>query len=216
MSSPLQDFLGVGTRTAAYRLVLPHFRGTATIDSEDSESPLVYRGPMFAERDTRAAFYIRTLLEDVVDPSRIAIEPADPNHRAIDGPAFLFGSRSNVIALESLRNQASPLVDFEFGPDWTIRCAGKTFSIADPSMTDRAAYEAATDYGVLARLENGTKGPLFLIAGLGGRATEASAYYLLNNWSALAQRFGEEPFALVLEFPAPFNRDHVNRVAEAF
>lgn len=216
MSLALRDFLGVGTRTDGYRLVLPHFRGSGAIDSDGSEPPLVYRGPMFAERDARAAFHIRTLLEDVVDPNRIAIEPADQSHRVVDGPAFLFGSRSNVVALESLRRQPYPLVDFEFGQNWTIRCGGMAFSMADPSTTDRVAYEAATDYGVVARLENGAKGPLFLIAGLGGRATEASAYYLLKNWSMLAQKFGERPFALVLEFPAPFDRNRVNKVAEAF
>lgn len=215
MAAALQDFLGVQAQSDQYMLVLPHFHGSTSTRGESGKLDLTYRGPVFAERDTRAAFYIRTLLQDAVKPDRILIEPADSIHGAIDGPAFLFGSRSNAATLQSLRVHQPPLVDFEFGAEWTIRCAGRTFSMADPSTADRTSYEIATDYGVVARLKSAANRPLFVIAGLGGRATEASARYLLKNWSSLAARFGERAFALVLEFPPPFREDKVSPVAEA-
>ena len=214
MSQALQNFLGVRSSSSQSRLVLPHFHGIAKTGWEGPEPPLAYRGPLFAERDTRAAFYVRTLLERAVEPHRIAIEAATAGQPGSQGPTFLFGSRSNVAVLEWLRRQPRPLVSFEFGTEWTIRCAGKTFSMADPSTADPASYEAATDYGVVARLENGVQGSVFLIAGLGGRATEACGYYLLNNWWRLAERFDDRPFASVLEFPAPFDRDQMIEVAE--
>src|SRR5262245_55632301 len=119
--STLQEFLGVGANSRC-RLVLPHFRGPAVLASDSCDPPLAYRGPVFAERDTRAAFYVRTLLQDVVDPNHIDVEAADAGELPLGGPAFLFGSRSNAATIELLKQQPWPLVAFEFGAEWTIHC----------------------------------------------------------------------------------------------
>jgi hypothetical protein len=68
---------------------------------------------------------------------------------------------------------------------------------------DRKDYTSQTDYGVVARLTDSNGGSVFLIAGLGGRATEGSGLFLRENWQTLQSKFGDSDFAVVLEFLPP-------------
>jgi hypothetical protein len=47
-------------------------------------------------------------------------------------------------------------------------------------------------------------GSVFIIAGLGGRATEGCGYFFLRNWNDLFKKFGRSDFAVILKFPSPF------------
>jgi hypothetical protein len=69
-----------------------------------------------------------------------------------------------------------------------------------------------TDYGVVARFR-GMRNRLFVIAGLGSRATEGCGYYFSHHWLALSKRFQEDDFAVVLRFPPPLDPVHCEPVA---
>jgi hypothetical protein len=85
----------------------------------------------------------------------------------------------------------------------------------DPSLLDAATYASKDDYGVIARvtLPHGT--PVFVIARLGGRATEGSSRYFVDHWHELHRHSGSDYFALVLRFPAPFRVESAQWAASA-
>jgi len=212
----LRQFLGADLPSAKCRLLLPHFKGDTLLDSNGaSQAPLSYRGFTFAEADSKAAFYVHSLAGPVFESENIAIEPVVSGQKV--GPtAFLFGSRSNVMTQELLQVSGQDLVQFEFGPDWKIKCNGMEFSMPDPSqIIDLVQYENTTDYAVIAKLRSTEGSPVFLIAGLGGRATEGAAQFFAKNWHDLAILAGEENFAAVLQFDAPFQLDNCRIVASA-
>lgn len=199
----LRSFLGRSPSSLKCQLFLPHFRGTAVLDTNGiAAPPLSYRGSTFTERDSRAAFYVQSLLSQIVDPDDIEIQPAVP-HQAITATAFLFGSKSNQVTQSVLQGPNQRLFWFEFGKEWKIHCSGLEFSIPDPSTLSPATYDDLDDYGTVARFASAT-GSVFIIGGLGGRATEGCGYFLLKNWVDLLKRFGHRDFAVVLKFPHPF------------
>jgi hypothetical protein len=137
------------------------------------------------------------------------------DHRQDDRVRVLFGSRSNH-ALQSLMEESrlGELVKFEFGEEWAIVGQdGRRFSISDPSKLDRLQYESSTDYGVVARVGDQERRSGFLVAGLGGRATEGSGLFLRQRWDELQGKFGKSDFAVVLEFPPPVDPKRFEPVA---
>jgi len=210
----LSRFLGVD-RGGPCHLFLPTFEGPASLDGTASVvgrvataakgSRFSYPGSTVADRDARAAACLAAVLGHTVKSGEIRWERADtfvPNH---DGTAFLFGSRTNKGARWITGKEAlGRFFRFEFGKRWSIRCVGQTFSIPAPDRLSREEYTAQTDYGVVARLLQPTSGnQVFLLAGLGGRATEGCARYLSEHLQELASRFENMSFAIILEFPPP-------------
>lgn len=202
----LRKFLGAGTLS---RVVVPRFTGPVALEQDD----LHYPGNTFSDRDARAAMYVASLLGCVIKSDRIRIEAPDAaNALNNNGPCFLIGSRSNSVTLRVLANEAAPLFSFQFGESWTISTRdGTQYSLPDPSLLDRSAYTAQTDYGVVARL-HGQGHRQFVIAGLGSRATEGCAYYFSKHWRDLSKRFKNSDFAVVLRFPAPLDPAHCEPV----
>jgi hypothetical protein len=206
--SALRRFLGDDIVQRGCIFYLPEFCGNAFLDSGGVLPPLQYPGRTFSERDARAAFYVSSILSRVVDPEHIHVEGTvgfEPA-RGLSRSAFSFGSRSNAVTLWALRTRAPrKFFDFAFGPTWQILCEnGSVFSISDPSGRTAAAYAAHTDYGIIERFHDTAYGvEVFVVAGLGSRATEGCGYYLAHNWHTLFQRFGTNDFGLVLEFPPP-------------
>ena len=198
----LRSFLGAEHPQAECRLVLPHFAGPAALDSGATLSPaLTYRGATFAERDSRAAFHVQSLVSQIFEADRISIEAAVTG-KAVAPTTFLFGSRSNVL-VEERKSSYEHLFHFEFDDNWRICCGGQTFSMPDPSKIDPLQYQNTTDYGVVARLFI-SGGPVFMVAGLGGRATEGAAYYLRKHWQTLLNQSQNRDQFVVLRFDPPF------------
>lgn len=214
----LRSFLGADAPDANCALYLPEFHGTVDLTVRaDSGSGLRYPGRTVSERDARAAFHVSSLLGHVLGPDRIHLGRATDFEPSAEGPqaAFLFGSRSNLAtqrAIEALGTDS--LIRFEFGEVWRIRCRdGSTFSLPDPSKLDRGAYEQQTDYGVVARLRDpGSQRRVFLIAGLGSRATEGGGRYFALHWQDLDRRFQDRDFAVILEFPPPLDPQRYREV----
>jgi len=210
----LRAFLQAHEAGRRFRLVLPEFSGPVVLSGNSVASNLSYRGNTFAERDARAASYVQSLLDRIVDAGNVTVEPARPEIQQQD-VAFLFGSRSNCATQAALQNLHPSLFQFEFTDTWTIQCGGQRFSLPDPSTMDPASYAATDDYGVVARVQPLLGAPVFFIAGLGGRATEGCGYYFRENWQELAAKFGSADFAVVLRFPAPFDLARIECVASA-
>jgi hypothetical protein len=210
----LRGFLLAPESSRRFRLVLPAFGGVARLD-DDLETPsFSYRGITFAERDARAASHVQALLDQVVDADNITLEGAGPDIQKKD-VSFLFGSRSNHSTQALLEQLPGSIFRFEFSTNWSIVCDGKRFSLPDPTVLDSAYYAAVDDYGVVSRVRSAASAPVFVIAGLGGRATEGCGLYFREQWQELNLRFGAQDFAVVLRFPAPFALRRVEVVASA-
>jgi hypothetical protein len=220
--SQLAGFLGVQKENEHALLFLPRFAGAVKLESEPGSAPLRYPGHTFSERDTRAAFFVQAMLGSVLDPSRIRLEDATgTDSDRIDalgaGSVFLFGSRSNPLTQWALANRApSKFFEIDFGNDWTIRTRdGKTFSTPDPSNLKQEEYCSHADYGVMARFFDPLAGmTFFILAGLGGRATEGCGQFLAENWQVLAQEYEDQDFAVVLEFSPPVDPSNYVKVAQ--
>ncbi len=211
----LRAFLYAPNNSQRFRLVLPDFDGPARLNDAPPASNFYYRGMTFAERDARAASHVQALLDQVVDAGNVTLAGASPATEQPQEISFLFGSRSNRATQALLQKLPTNLFQFQFNETWTIFCAGQTFSLPDPTALDPAQYAAADDYGVIARIHSPGQAPVFMIAGLGGRATEGCGLYFREHWGDLNQNFGTQDFALVLRFPAPFDLNHVEKAAAA-
>jgi hypothetical protein len=210
----LRGFLHAPESSRHFRLLLPEFHGSATLNDEPLPSIFSYRGSTFAERDARAASHVQSLLNQVVDVGNVTLEGAGA---AIDlnDVTFLFGSRSNHATQAMLRRLQTTLFQFEFTDTWAVICGGQRFSLGDPTVLPQPLYEAADDYGVIARVRSAGPAPVFVIAGLGGRATEGCGVYFREHWDEMDREYGAQDFAVVLRFPAPFDVARVERAASA-
>mgnify|MGYP000583698694 CR=1 FL=1 len=206
----LRSFIGSTSVNAGCNLFLPAFSGPVSL----SQPALQYPGGIFSERDAKSALYVSSLLGQVFEYDQVQVEEAKNNPLPI-GTSFLFGSRSNQITQWVLQNQVgSKLFNFNYGADWQIVGKdGRVFSLTDPSTLSRAAYEQKTDYGVVSRVST-FEGQCFVIAGLGGRATEGCGYYFARNWKSLFQKYGQQDFAVILEFSPPLDPKKSKVVAE--
>lgn len=210
--SELQTFLGPEMLSSGCSLYLPKFLGEVELTPDPSSpSPLQYAGGTFSERDAKAAFYITSMLGHVLDSDQIRLEEASeftPDSGSAQKTAFVFGSRSNQVTMWATDNLPTRrFFKFDFGARWQIRCEdGRVFSVPDPSKLERGSYLNQTDYGVISRLsvpETGDR--LFVIAGLGSRATEGCGYYFSRHWRELFDRYGENDFAVILQFSPPLD-----------
>ena len=183
----------------------------------DEGLSLSYRGPTYSARDSKAALYVQSLLLQTVPPDAIhIISPAlFQSEQEPQDVSFLFGSRSNPAAQKLFEGLDETKVQLKFGQNWEIRCAGQTFSVPDPSVVDPGVYQMSDDFGIITRVRSGASGSLFVIAGLGGRATEGSAWYFCHHWQELHSEFGDANFNVVLKFNAPFSVENGERVASS-
>jgi hypothetical protein len=210
--SELQTFLGPEVLTSGCSLYLPKFFGDVELTHDPvSPSPLQYAGGTFSERDAKAAFYITSILGHVLDSDQIRLEEASkfaPTSGPAQKTAFVFGSRSNQVTIWATdKLPTGKFCKFEFGEQWRIRCAdGRVFSVSDPSKLEKGSYANQTDYGVISRLSVPNTGDrLFVIAGLGSRATEGCGYYFSRHWRQLFERYGDNDFAVILQFTPPLD-----------
>ena len=216
----LRRFFGLDGTGEECRLYLPIFRGPVSLETgagsphlarEPALPPgaaLRYPGHTFADRDAKAASYVSSVLSRALELDHIRWEEAGAFIPGSSGTAILFGSRSNRGAEWATGESAlGRFFRFEFGTDWSITCAnGKVFSLPAPNTLSRDEYEKQTDYGVIGRFQDaGTQAHVFLIAGLGSRATEGCGLYLARHWKELAQKFRGKDFAVVLKFPPPID-----------
>lgn len=221
LSNDIAHFLAPNHRLSGIDFCLPRFAG-------NSYSPLrlaVAQGDQFsypslaiAERDARSAMHVISLLgcaPEISSNLQFRTPEEFGDHDQGDRVRVLFGSRSNH-ALQSLveESRLSELVEFEFGDEWAIVGQdSRRFSIPDPSRLDRAEYESLTDYAVVARVSDPKRRSVFLVAGLGGRATEGAGLFLRERWHELQGKFGKSDFAVVLEFPPPVDPKRFTPVA---
>ncbi len=216
--SDLQTFLGPQILNSGCSLYLPRFLGDVQLTPDpNSPSPLQYAGGTFSERDAKAAFYITSVLGRILDSDQISLEEAS---NFTPGPvlktAFVFGSRSNQVTMWATDSQPTgKFFKFDFGEQWQIRCEdGSVFSIPDPSKLEKGSYLTQTDYGVVSRLSlPGTSDGLFVIAGLGSRATEGCGYYFSRHWRELFEKYGEHDFAVILRFAPPLEATNSEPIA---
>jgi hypothetical protein len=221
----LRQFFGLDGVGEKCRLYLPTFSGPVKVETGSSgpvqtakparSTALRYPGHTFADRDAKAAFYVTSILSRAVESDNIQWEDAGTYAPGQSGTAFVFGSRSNQAAEWVTADSAfGRFFRFEFGREWSIRAGDRVFSLPAPDRLTREEYEQETDYGVIGRLlGSATEGQLFLIAGLGSRATEGCAYYLTREWENLARRFWGKDFAVILKFPPPINPRQSEEVA---
>ena len=171
---------------------------------------LRYTGGAHADCDTKAAMRVFGLVAGVVPPEHVQLLDAgglvSPGGTFPGG--FLFGSKSNPTTpyLDSWF-KADRAFEFEFDNEWTVVWEhADRYSMPDPSRLERNDYESQTDYGIVARLTSGESGAAgFVVAGLGGRATEGCGIYLAENWKQLYARYGRSDFCVLLRFPPPIN-----------
>jgi hypothetical protein len=208
----LQAFLGSEVMNSGCSLYLPRFLGEVKLTPDPSTiSPLEYAGGTFSERDAKAALYVTSILGHVLETDKIHLEEASGFAPVAGFPhktAFLFGSRSNKVTRWATENLPTrKFFSFEFGAHWKIKCEdGSVFSTPDPSKLAKGLYASQTDYGVVSRLSHPASGEqVFVIAGLGSRATEGCGYYFSQHWQQLFQGYGENDFALVLKFKPPLD-----------
>jgi hypothetical protein len=221
LSKDIAHFLAPHRYLSGVDFCLPQFAGNRSNPlrlAGAAGDEFSYPSLAIAERDARSAMHVISLLGCASGVSE-DVEFRAPEDFASwgrgDRVRVLFGSRSNR-ALDSLTEQAhlDELVRFEFGEEWVIIGQdGRRFSLRDPSTLNRNDYESSTDYGVVARLSDARKRSAFLVAGLGGRATEGSGLFLRESWQTLQKRFGNSDFAVVLEFPPPVNPKRFEAVA---
>jgi hypothetical protein len=167
---------------------------------------LRYPGRAFADRDARAAFYVTSILSRAVDCNNIRWEEAATYTPGQPGTVFLFGSRSNQATQWATGpSNLGKFIQFDFGRQWSIRARNDVFSLSAPDKLSREQYEQKTDYGVIGRFWGIDGSAVFLIAGLGSRATEGCGYYLAKRWKELATRFPTVDFAVVLKFDPPID-----------
>lgn len=217
----LASFLAPGTSPKGIDLCLPEFSGSlsAPLRMGGLQGPYGYPSTAFSNRDVKSAFYVQSLLSRHFDEGSIRVQsPGDFVSARKHGArrvGILFGSRSNRAFWPAGEfGQLSRLVSFQFGTEWAIVGADqRRFSIPDPSKLSREAYEAKTDYCVVARVRGDQARPLFLIAGLGGRATEGGGRYLAYEWQKLHRKFETRDFAVVLSFPPPVSPDRFSVAA---
>jgi hypothetical protein len=223
-STSLSSFFcteGARQRATGFDFCLPRFEASLVEPAPLSGLPHTnfgYPSSTFAERDARSAFHVmHTVASAVGDDDIRFTAPRDfMKPAAGERTAFVFGSRSNEAVNWLLDSKKGPhFIKFAFGDSWEIIGeGGRKFSIPDPSKLDRPTYTSMTDYGVVARLSHTRrKGAVFLIAGLGGRATEGCGLYLAREWTNLHRRFGQRDFAVVLEFPPPVEAHQHTEVA---
>ena len=210
--SELQTFLGDGILTSGCGLYLPRFSGKVELAADPSApQSLRYGGGTYSERDAKAAFYVTSVLGHVLDSDKIQLEEVADFSPASGLPhktAFLFGSRSNRVTRWATENlPESSLFEFEFGERWQIKCKdGSVYSMPDPSKLETGTYSLETDYGVVSRLSvKGTGERLFVLAGLGSRATEGCGHYFSRHWRELARSYGDNDFAVILKFQPPLD-----------
>lgn len=216
----LQIFLGAGILNSGCGLYLPRFYGNVALAADTGEHPpLQYGGGTYSERDAKAAFYITSVLGHVLDLDKIQLEEASdftPDAGLAHKTAFLFGSRSNQVTIWATEKlPESGFFKFNFGDRWEIKCKdGTVYSILDPSKLEQGAYKNQTDYGVISRMKVPETGErLFVIAGLGSRATEGCGHYFSHHWRELFQRFGNNDFAVILKFSPPLDPEKYEPVA---
>ena len=223
----LRCFLGLEEDIAECYFYLPSFVGpvamktvpTFTTDGSLSvpKPSYLYPGNTFADHDVKAASYILSVLSFAVGLDHIHWEYTSSFAPERSGTSFLFGSRSNQ-AVEWVTREAAlgKFFQFQFGDIWSIRCANsQIFNLPDPSKLNREEYEEQTDYGVIGRFyEKCSNSHIFLVAGLGNRATEGCGYYLSKNWMELAQKFRDNDFGVVLRFPPPINPKEFEEILE--
>jgi len=221
LSEEIAQFLAPNQSVAGIDFCLPKFSGSesnalrlASARGDEFRYPSV----ALAERDARSAMHVISLLGCAPDISR-DVQFHGPEAFKVQGQdnrvRVLFGSRSNQ-ALPWIIEEGGlgDLVRFEFGVQWTIIGQDRlTFSIPDPSKRNRQEYSSSIDYGVVARVTNREKGSTFLLAGLGGRATEGAGLFLRERWHELQNRFGNTDFAVVLEFPPPVDPQRCEAIA---
>jgi hypothetical protein len=206
--SELTDFLGLGS-PSTLKLCMSRF-DRAVIDPGHAPPGFQYPSYAFAERDVRSAHHVQRLAADAgaeiafVSPDELASEIRSRNSWMGIEATVVFGSRSNTALTEVLgHSPLGQLVKFEFGEYWTIRTRdNKTYSLRDPSSMSREAYAAQTDYGIVGRATESGRS-YFVVAGLGGRATEGCGLYLQRNWAMLAERAAGLPFVALLRFDPP-------------
>ena len=218
--SELQAFLGAGVLNSGCGLYLPRFSGKVALTADaGAPLPLQYAGGTYSERDAKAAFYITSVLGHLLDSDKIQLEEASdftPDSGFAHKTAFLFGSRSNQVTMWATEKlPESGFFRFKFSGMWQIICRdGKVYELPDPSKLEQGAYANQTDYGVISRLsvpETGER--LFVIAGLGSRATEGCGHYFSRHWRELFQRYGDNDFAVILEFSPPLDPKQYEPVA---
>jgi len=217
----IRSFLRARSPSSGINFCLPRFDGSLGAPvplAESVHGKFGYPSSTFAERDAKSALHVMHAVSGVVGDD--AIEFTGPmefmRRPERDQISFVFGSRSNDAARWLLERAKGPsLIRFEFGDTWKIIGAdGNIFSIPDPSTLDRDSYSAMTDFGVVARLTIADRAAgVFLIAGLGGRATEGCGAYVSRNWAELQSQFEDRDFAVVLAFPPPVSPERHKPVA---
>ena len=204
----LLRFLAAAMAGRSCGLYLPRLTD-ARIELGSPSSQLRYPGGVFADRDAKAAMQVFGLVSSVVAPERVRIQDA---HDLMDLPrfpgGFLFGSKSNpVMPLFETWFGRECTFHFEFDDDWTIVWEDSDrYSMPDPSRLGRDEYASQTDYGIVARLTSSKpRKAAFVLAGLGGRATEGCGIYLAKHWERLFAKYGTCDFCVLLKFPPPIN-----------
>lgn len=204
----IAQFLGLGLQPTL-RLCLPRFR-QGVVGARDGD-PFRYPSNAYAERDVRSALHVHSLASEAgaavgfISPDDLATDLASSEPDA--ATSVVFSSRSNSALDEVLGSTGLQFIfDFDFGSQWAIRLAdGARYALDDPSKLSRDEYSARIDYGVVAgcRSAGGRSRSVFMVAGLGGRATEGCGLYLQRRWRWLADQVGDRAFAAVLRFDPP-------------
>jgi hypothetical protein len=208
--------LGANRGTSRYAFLLPAFKMGIPEDNVAAvkvqtvpDKAYCYSGPTFAQLDTQAAWDVIDLVSRVAPARDITVGPTSDINGAQKSHNFLFGSKSNdVIASVMKAYQSAFRFHYPhptFPGKWVLEDtkSQRLHAADDPSDLDPAAYRKARDLGVIEKIIDSASGRVyFLFAGLGDRATRGCGWYFSRHWEELLEKFGGEPFGLILEFPA--------------
>jgi hypothetical protein len=220
-SEEIAHFFAPNNNLSGVDFCLPRFAGSQSVPlhlADASGDRFGYPSLAVAERDARSAMHVISLLgcAPAISGKVQFRSPEDfTDANEANRVRVLFGSRSNH-ALDAMMKEAhlSELVRFQFGHEWVIIGQdGRRFSLVDPSTLNREQYQSSTDYGVVARVSDKNNRAVFLIAGLGGRATEGSGLFLRDSWQELQRQFEDNDFAVILEFRPPVDPARFEAVA---
>jgi len=174
----------------------------------EPENAYSYRGHSFARTDIMCAHYILELLAQITDLRNVKILAAHERQGKNITHRFLFGSKSHKL-VQSLLEAYKPHFAIhykhkEFPGKWVLEDTHyrKAYTIIDPSTLRPYEFEKLNDFGIIEKIVDPQLGRvLFIIAGLGDRATEGCGWYLLRHWDEILSKHVTGRFEIILKFP---------------
>jgi len=206
MREEIRTFIGASHPSEPMKLWIPTFRSTGGGVPSPADKSFSFPGRVSSFRDIIALSYIFARIDDVQTNDSIRIVSATDTHTSEHelGISFIIGGRSNPMTLDVLASKTvKNFFKLECHTEWKILCngGGVVYSIRNPGEMTKTEYENSVDYGFIQKTYNKRNKALFIVSGLGSRATAGCGLFFYDNWHELYEKYGSEPFGIVIKFP---------------